>query len=71
MRNAISPDRQEQAEGTSELSSISKRRGRTCADGIQRERAGEESICNSFLFLVENNVRPDKRQGVHCTDPSS
>ena len=56
MRNTISPDRQEQAEGKSELSSINKYRRRTCADSIQHVRLGEcareEGACDSFLFIV-------------------
>jgi hypothetical protein len=43
--------------------------GRTCADGIQGESAGEERVCDSLLLLVEDNILPYARQGIGCPDP--
>jgi len=43
----------------------------TCADGIEGESAGEESICDFLLLPVEDDIRPNEGQGVDGRDPSS
>lgn len=71
MRNAMSPD--EGKAGQRECQNPLMGRcniGRTCADSIQGESAGEERVCDLLLLLVEDRILPlpEERQGIDCRD---